>query len=215
MISQKILVEEFLLLHPHLLSPIELHKTPDGCNKHQEAVKFQHVFPGSIDIITPYIELEENGIKRVSHVHRNQVKIFSSKWESLLLQHGTHELPGFVNQMVQYGFILQRMCTLGEETINTPMYIQMDINQCHIMTDICLRRYTLIGEPSMAGKAVKILRLAAFAPAVASSIDYNVRVYFVEDTGDALEVRSLVTQCNITWCMAPLQVTEKWWLLWG
>ncbi|ELU09598.1 hypothetical protein CAPTEDRAFT_229366 [Capitella teleta] len=81
----------------------------------------------------------------------------------------------------------QRMCTLGEETINTPMYIQMDSGQCHIMTDVSLRRYTLIGEPSMAGKAIKILRLAAFAPAVTSSVDYNVRVYFVEDTGDALE----------------------------
>ena len=80
------------------------------------------------------------------------------------------------------------MCTLGEETINTPMYIQMDLNHCHIMADLGLRRYTVIGEPSMAGKAVKILRLAAFAPAVASSIDYNLRVYFVEDTADALEV---------------------------
>lgn len=85
-------------------------------------------------------------------------------------------------------FCFQRMCTLGEETINTPMYIQMDSGQCHIMTDVSLRRYTLIGEPSMAGKAIKILRLAAFAPAVTSSVDYNVRVYFVEDTGDALEV---------------------------
>ena len=86
--------------------------------------------------------------------------------------------------------LLQRMCTVGEETINTPMYIQMDAGMCHIMTDVSLRRYTLIGEPSMAGKAVKILRLAAFAPAVASSVDYNVRVYFIEDTGDALEVSS-------------------------
>ena len=50
-------------------------------------------------------------------------------------------------------------------------------------------RYVMVGEPNMAGKAVKILRLAAFAPAVPSGIDYNVRVYFVEDTQDALEVR--------------------------
>ena len=43
----------------------------------------------------------------------------------------------------------------------------------------------------MAGKAVKILRLAAFAPTVPSSVDYNLRVYFVEDTQDALEVSIL------------------------
>ena len=40
----------------------------------------------------------------------------------------------------------------------------------------------------MGGKAVKILRLACFAPAVPSSVDYNIRVYFVEDNQNALEV---------------------------
>lgn len=55
------------------------------------------------------------------------------------------------------------------------------------MTDR-LMRYTLIGEPNMAGKAIKILRIAAFASAVLSAVDFNLRVYFVEDTVDALEV---------------------------
>ena len=59
------------------------------------------------------------------------------------------------------------------------------------MTD-SLARYTLIGEPCLAGKAMKMLRLAVFAPRVPSSMDFNVRVYFVEDTPDALEVCSMI-----------------------
>ena len=81
----------------------------------------------------------------------------------------------------------QPIATLGHETINTPVYVQMDLNYCHIMTDY-LSRFTLIGEPAMGGKAIKILRLAAFAPTIPSSIDYNIRVYFVEDNQNALEV---------------------------
>lgn len=80
----------------------------------------------------------------------------------------------------------QPVSTLGQETINTPIYTQMDLSHCHIMTEQPMR-YTLIGEPNMAGKAIKILRLAAFAPAVPSAVDYNLRVYFIEDTQDALE----------------------------
>lgn len=80
----------------------------------------------------------------------------------------------------------QLLSTLGQETVNTQVYTQVDLSHCHIMTD-CLMRYTLIGEPNMASKAIKILRIAAFAPAIPSSMDYNLRVYFVEDTMDALE----------------------------
>ena len=77
--------------------------------------------------------------------------------------------------------------TLGQETINTQIYTQLDATHCHIMTEH-LQRYTLIGEPALLGRAVKILRLAAFAPALSPSMDYNIRVYVVEDTPDALEV---------------------------
>ena len=55
------------------------------------------------------------------------------------------------------------------------------------MTDN-LMRFALIGQPTVNGNTVKILKLAAFAPAVPSAMDYNLRVYFVEDTQDALEV---------------------------
>lgn len=50
-----------------------------------------------------------------------------------------------------------------------------------------LQRYTLIGESVPGGRAIKILRLVAFAPAMPPSMDYSIRVYVVEDTQDALE----------------------------
>lgn len=63
-------------------------------------------------------------------------------------------------------------------------------------------RYCLIGEPTSpppggattaAGRPVKLLRLAAFAPSsLTASADYNIRVYLVEDTNDALQVRNYV-----------------------
>ena len=44
---------------------------------------------------------------------------------------------------------------------------------------------------------MKILSLAAFAPAQPSASDYNVRVYFLEDTQDAFEVPARdVTRSN-------------------
>ena len=81
----------------------------------------------------------------------------------------------------------QPLATLGHETINTPIYTQMDATHGHIMTDF-LSRFTLIGQPNLGGKAIKILRLAAFAPDSPSCNDYNLRVYFIEDTQDALDV---------------------------
>lgn len=76
--------------------------------------------------------------------------------------------------------------TVGEET-ETPLYVQMDAERCHVMTD-CLRKYTLLGEPT--GKAVKLLKVVAFSQS--SPPDYNVRLYVVHDTQSALEVRSFL-----------------------
>ena len=80
------------------------------------------------------------------------------------------------------------MVTLGHETINTPLYCQLDGRQCHVVTDH-LSRYALVGESEEEGGwAVKSLALAAFAPALYSAVDYSIRVYCVEDTRAALQV---------------------------
>ncbi|XP_070183045.1 netrin receptor UNC5C-like isoform X2 [Littorina saxatilis] len=80
----------------------------------------------------------------------------------------------------------KRVVVLGHETINSQVYTQLDPNHCHIMMEY-LNRYALIGESVPGGKAIKIYRLAAFAPALPPSMDYSIRVYVVEDTQDALD----------------------------
>lgn len=80
----------------------------------------------------------------------------------------------------------QKLVTLGQETINTQVYAQLDPNQCHVMTEH-MQWYTLIGEAVPGGRPVKILRLAAFASNTPPSVEFSIRVYVVEDTHDALE----------------------------
>ncbi|XP_022237682.1 netrin receptor UNC5C-like isoform X2 [Limulus polyphemus] len=79
-----------------------------------------------------------------------------------------------------------KIVTLSEETINTPLYCQLDSRQSHLVTDQ-LVRYVLVGESRPNSKALKSLTLAAFAPTLHSSVDYNVRLYCVENTRAALE----------------------------
>lgn len=82
------------------------------------------------------------------------------------------------------------MARIGEETLNTPVYVQVESGRCHVMTD-CLMRYALIGQPASAGcNAVKLLQLSVFAPlsGLTTVPVYNLRVYFVDDTADAFEV---------------------------
>jgi len=91
-----------------------------------------------------------------------------------------------------YTFVcaVQRLATVGEETLNTPVYVQVDSTRCHVMCDVTAR-YALIGRPSSTGNGhvSKLLRVAAFAPAsVAPSLHYNLRVYCVDDTLDAVQV---------------------------
>ena len=41
---------------------------------------------------------------------------------------------------------LQRVVALGQETINTPVYVQLDQNKAYVLTD-CLQTIALVGEP--------------------------------------------------------------------
>ncbi|GAB6028496.1 unc-5 [Chamberlinius hualienensis] len=79
-----------------------------------------------------------------------------------------------------------KLATLGDETINTPLYVQLTTSQCFVVTRH-LTKYVLVGESSSTGRAVKNLKLVAFAAAMHSSIDYSIRVYCLEDTQAALE----------------------------
>ena len=86
----------------------------------------------------------------------------------------------------------QKLVTLGEETINTPVYTQVDSHQCHLAIDQ-LGHYALVGESACctgnpsATPATKTLRLAVFAPSNASGVEYSLRCYVLDDTVAALD----------------------------
>lgn len=77
--------------------------------------------------------------------------------------------------------------TLNEETLNTPCYCQLEGQSCHILLDQ-LGTYAFVGE-SYSRSAIKRLQLAIFAPMLCTSLEYNLKVYCLEDTSDALKVK--------------------------
>ncbi|KAJ0179671.1 hypothetical protein K1T71_004262 [Dendrolimus kikuchii] len=76
----------------------------------------------------------------------------------------------------------KKIVGLGQETINTPVFTQLDSDKIFLVTDM-LSTFVLVGE-SFNGKAVKALQLAIYAPAVLNetSSEYNIRLYVFEDT---------------------------------
>ncbi|NXF85818.1 UNC5B protein, partial [Eubucco bourcierii] len=85
----------------------------------------------------------------------------------------------------------EEVVTLDEETLNTPCYCQLEAKSCHILLDQ-LGTYVFVGE-SYSRSAIKRLQLAIFAPTICTSLEYNLKVYCLEDTPDALKVTS---PCN-------------------
>lgn len=79
-----------------------------------------------------------------------------------------------------------KIVNLGQETINTPLFTQLDTDKIFLMTEF-LTSYVLAGE-SFNGKAVKNLKLATFVPpfSCVTTKDYCIRVYIFEDTPCAL-----------------------------
>ncbi|GIY77672.1 netrin receptor UNC5C [Caerostris darwini] len=80
----------------------------------------------------------------------------------------------------------KNMVTVGQETIVTPLFCQVDSHHCHLMTEQ-LGRFAIVGESNHGQKAVKSIALAAFAPAFHSTTDYTIRVYCIEDTKAAIQ----------------------------
>lgn len=80
----------------------------------------------------------------------------------------------------------RKIVSLGQETINTPIFTQLDSDKVYLVTDF-LSTFVLAGE-SFNGKAVKNLKLAVFAPLLSDTTvtDFSIRVYVFEDTPCAL-----------------------------
>ncbi|XP_050539925.1 netrin receptor UNC5C isoform X2 [Daktulosphaira vitifoliae] len=82
----------------------------------------------------------------------------------------------------------KKILTLGEETINTSVFVQMDATQVFIMSE-SLSMFVLVGEPDMSianNPPAKMLKLALFG-SLNRKFKYDIRVHVVEDNGVALE----------------------------
>lgn len=81
----------------------------------------------------------------------------------------------------------QTAVTLGQETINTNVFCQLDSDSAYLVTE-CLSRFVVVGK-SVTGNAIKRLKLAVFAPKLCfqTTTDYCIRVYILEDTDSSME----------------------------
>ncbi|EPQ07329.1 Netrin receptor UNC5A [Myotis brandtii] len=74
---------------------------------------------------------------------------------------------------------------LGEEAPSHLYYCQLEAGTCYIFTEQ-LGRFALVGE-ALSVAAAKRLKLLLFAPVACTSLEYNIRVYCLQDTRDALK----------------------------
>lgn len=70
---------------------------------------------------------------------------------------------------------------------STSCYCLMDLTSCHLLLDQP-GSYALVGEP-LTQAAIKRLKLAVFGSMEAGSMNYSLRVYCVDDTPHAFQVR--------------------------
>ncbi|KAM7242261.1 hypothetical protein CapIbe_006732 [Capra ibex] len=74
---------------------------------------------------------------------------------------------------------------LGEEAPCHLYYCQLEAGACYVFTEQ-LGRFALVGE-ALSVAAAKRLKLLLFAPVACTSLEYNIRVYCLHDTHDALK----------------------------
>ncbi|KAK2720439.1 netrin receptor UNC5C-like isoform X1 [Artemia franciscana] len=100
----------------------------------------------------------------------------SGSWSLTLLSspRGPNESP-----------VWEKVVSLGEETVNTPVYVHLDSQECHIVSD-SLNYFALIGESLPGCRAIKQLRLATFLSQI-HPMEYQIKVYVLEDVVSVLQ----------------------------
>ena len=101
-----------------------------------------------------------------------------------------------------YGFTKDFLCSSLQEVMSieeesTSCYCLMDSSSCHLLLDQP-GSYALVGEP-LTQAAVKRLKLAVFGSMEAGSMNYSLRVYCVDDTPHAFQVRGDTTCTQVAW----------------
>ncbi|KAI4819489.1 hypothetical protein KUCAC02_004735, partial [Chaenocephalus aceratus] len=74
---------------------------------------------------------------------------------------------------------------MGEELVSEPYYCQLEAETCRLFTEH-LGTLALVGESLHMG-AAKRLRLVLFSDAYCSTLEYNIRVYCMDDTQDVFK----------------------------
>lgn len=95
-------------------------------------------------------------------------------------------LPHFALFSLNLNFVLQEVMSVEEET--TSCYCLLDPYACHILLN-SFGTYALIGEP-LSDCAVRQLKVAVFGCLSCNSLDYNLRVYCVDNTPCAFQVNA-------------------------
>lgn len=85
--------------------------------------------------------------------------------------------------------------------MSEPYYCQLEAETCRLFSEQ-LGTLALVGESLHMG-AAKRLRLVLFSDAYCSTLEYNIRVYCMDDTQDVFKVNcdrcSAVSQLEIAW----------------
>lgn len=107
--------------------------------------------------------------------------------------------PSYINWMLDLSSIpvfffssppphlLQDVLLMGEELASEPYYCQLEAETCQLFSEQ-LGTFALVGESLHMG-AAKRLRLVLFSDAYCTTLEYNIRVYCMDDTQDVFKVR--------------------------
>lgn len=82
--------------------------------------------------------------------------------------------------------LFQDVLLMGEELVSDPYYCQLEAETCRLFSEQ-LGTFALVGESLHMG-AAKRLRLVLFSDAYCSTLEYNIRVYCMDDTQDVFKV---------------------------
>ncbi|XP_054872814.1 netrin receptor UNC5A isoform X3 [Amphiprion ocellaris] len=84
-----------------------------------------------------------------------------------------------------YEGVWEDILLMGEELVSEPYYCQLEAETCRLFSEQ-LGTFALVGESLHMG-AAKRLRLVLFSDAYCSTLEYNIRVYCMDDTQDVFK----------------------------